>query len=92
MSNENLFIVPSIRPFPYWADYLKNFSKNGHDISKMDVLIVDEGEEKGRATMKQLYPETNFEFFGPKEREDFFRSRFGEKYKNFLSFASHISN
>lgn len=42
MGKEIIFIVPSIRVFDYWKEYLKNFEKFGYDISKIEVLFIDE--------------------------------------------------
>jgi len=84
MSKEINFIIPSIRVFEYWRDYLKNFEKFGHDISKIEVLFIDEGDESTRKKIREIFSETNFEFFGPMEREGFFRENFGKNWQKYI--------
>ena len=85
MSEKTTFIVPSIRVFSVWKDYLKNFEKYDHNADDADVLMIDEGDELIRKKNKEMFPESNFEFFGPKERENFFRERFGTKWQECAS-------
>jgi len=84
MNEKITFIIPSIRVFEFWNDYLKNFEKFGHDLSKIEVLFIDEGDELTRKKTKEIFSETNFEFFGPKEREKFFKDNFGQNWQKYI--------
>ena len=78
------FIIPSIRVFDLWKEYLQNFDKFGHDTSKIDVLFIDEGDDATRLKTREIFSETNFEFFGPAEREKFFKDNFGNDWQRYL--------
>jgi len=84
MNNRIAFIIPSIRVFEGWKEYIKNFENFGHDLSKIEVLFIDEGDETTRKKIKQIFSETNFEFFGPAEREIFFRENFGANWQKYI--------
>lgn len=84
MEKEISFIVPSIRIFDHWKEYLKNFQKFGHDVSKIEVLFIDEGDESTRKKIKEIFSETDFEFFGPLERENFFKENFGKAWQRYI--------
>ncbi|HLC39426.1 MAG TPA: hypothetical protein VJJ76_00930 [archaeon] len=87
MSSEKeiVFIVPTIRPFGFWKDYLNNFEKFGHSVQSASVLMIDEGDELVRKKNRELFPATGFEFFGPKEREGFFKEHFGDQWQKFAT-------
>lgn len=63
-------IVPSVRIFENWKKYQENFDKYGHNP---DVIVIDEEDGKIRDENKKIIP--NAEFYGRKEREQWFKDR-----------------
>lgn len=53
-----------------------------HDCS---VIVVDEGDKKVREKNKQILSNLSHVFYGPVERENWFRHRFKSSYKRYLS-------
>jgi len=49
------------------------------------LLVIDEGDETIRRKNDLILSDIPHEYYGPKEREMFFRSRFGSSGENFLS-------
>lgn len=49
------------------------------------VTVIDEGEEKIRKKNEVLLADIHHEYYGPKEREEWFKTRFGTKYETYLS-------
>jgi hypothetical protein len=49
------------------------------------VTVIDEGEEKVRRKNEVLLKDVPHEYYGPRERKEWFKRRFGAKYKPYLS-------
>jgi hypothetical protein len=56
--------------------YLRNANK---------IIIVDEGEKSVRFKNSIRFYDLNIDFYGPYERESWFKERFGTSYKRYLS-------
>lgn len=63
---------------------IRKFSEY-NDIANEKIIVVDEGDESIRKRNKEILRELNIVFYGPKERAEWFRSRFGESYSKYLS-------
>ena len=50
-----------------------------------EIIVVDEGDGKLRDKNSRLLEELSYRFFGPKEREEWFKQRFGSSYEKYLS-------
>ena len=64
-------IIPSIRRFEYWAKYSNDFKKYGHEP---DIYVIDEEYGEARDNNKVLMG-NQVEFFGRKERQQWFKDR-----------------
>ncbi|MEM3662700.1 MAG: hypothetical protein QXI68_03835, partial [Sulfolobales archaeon] len=51
------------------------------------IIVVDEGDESIRKYNREILSryDVELEFYGPRERENWFRERFGSSYERFLS-------
>lgn len=48
------------------------------------ILVIDEGDENVRRLNEKLLPNIPHEYYGPKEREEWFKQRFGNSYTKYL--------
>jgi hypothetical protein len=66
---------------------LTNFSMFKDSLQKHEVkiVVVDEGDEAVRRRNRKLLSGLEYKFYGPKEREEWFRQRFGTDYEGYLS-------
>jgi len=70
-------IVPSINPLKN----LENFDEAcAHDVK---VLVIDEGDSQTRKANEKILSNLAHEFYGPKEREQWFKERTGQKFKEY---------
>jgi hypothetical protein len=61
--------------------------KNLKDIIadyKVKVLVIDEGDTEIRKINAKILSEIPFEFYGPKEREQWFKGRFGQAFHKYM--------
>jgi hypothetical protein len=49
------------------------------------VIVVDEGDESIRARNERILQSVSRAYYGPKERREWFKERFGKNYEKFLS-------
>jgi hypothetical protein len=49
------------------------------------VIVVDEGDESIRARNERILQNVNRAYYGPRERREWFRGRFGKNWEKFLS-------
>jgi len=49
------------------------------------IIIIDEGESLLRKRNERLFKEHEVNFYGPREREEWFKKRFGANYEKYLS-------
>ncbi|MFX1521397.1 MAG: hypothetical protein ACFFCD_15925, partial [Promethearchaeota archaeon] len=87
-----VLIIPSIHVFDYWKKYIENFRKYDHDLERIKALVIDEEPNKVRAKNKELFSDVDTEFWGKKEREQYFQDRFGqqwEKYEKLIPRRAH---
>jgi hypothetical protein len=73
-------IVPTVRKFEEWKQYSDNFKKYKHDY---DLLIIGEEENVNKDTM----PEG--EFWGVKERSNWFASKGLERFEDLIPKKHH---
>lgn len=52
---------------------------------RAEVIVVDEGNEKLRERNRLMLSDLKTRFYGPEEREKWFKDRFGNRYEEFLS-------
>lgn len=64
---------------------LRQFALRGDLEGVERIVVVDEGGEEARRKSLALLNGFNVEFHGPREREDFFKTRFGGSYERHLS-------
>ncbi len=70
-------VVTSINDLEHLTDeHVKNIGK---------IRIVDEGEEDIRSRNSARLKDLNLEFYGPRERDQWFRKRFKSCYRKYLS-------
>lgn len=76
----------------YVLDNLWGFRVRG-DLEDVErIIVVDEGDERVRRESLKMLEGLNIEFHGPREREEFFRSRYGSSYKKYLSLIPERSH
>lgn len=51
---------------------------------EVKVLVVDEGDESIRKINEKFLSDIPHEYYGPKEREEWFKSKFGQSYQKYL--------
>jgi hypothetical protein len=81
-------IVPSINPLVN----LKDFNCEDENVK---VIVVDEGDEKIRKKNSEILSSIMHEYYGPKERKQWFKGRFGgsfEKYYNLIPKRCHAES
>jgi hypothetical protein len=54
-------------------------------ITSTKVIAVDEGDESVRAQNDKILPNVDKAYYGPRERREWFKERFGKNYEKFLS-------
>ncbi|MEM1566385.1 MAG: alpha-1 4-glucan-protein synthase [Candidatus Bathyarchaeia archaeon] len=52
-------------------------------VNEVKVLVIDEGDENVRKTNDKLLSGLSHEYYGPKEREAWFKERFGRSYQKY---------
>ncbi|MDT7888663.1 MAG: hypothetical protein RQ885_06770 [Desulfurococcales archaeon] len=88
MSNRVWVVTASIYVLEnVWSFYVRG------DLEGIEKLIVvDEGDEAVRSKSRELLRGLDVEFHGPREREAFFKSRFGSSYEKYLSLIPERSH
>jgi hypothetical protein len=56
------------------------------------IIVVDEGDEITRRKSLEMLKGLDIEFHGPREREGFFRSRYGSSHERYLSLVPERSH
>jgi len=70
-----------------WSFYVRG------DLEGVErVVVVDEGDEAVRGKSREMLNGLEVEFHGPREREEFFKSRFGSSYEKYLSLIPERSH
>lgn len=66
---------------------LENIREFEEELSRYDckVLVIDESNQVLRKANTKLISHLPFEYYGVQERKEWFTSRFGLKYRNYLS-------
>lgn len=59
--------------------------KNSLQRYDVKIVVVDEGAKAIRRRNKEILSGLNYEFYGPKERKEWFKQRFVSNYKHYLS-------
>ncbi|GAY25945.1 hypothetical protein ATG_11480 [Desulfurococcaceae archaeon AG1] len=76
----------------YVLDNLWGFRVKG-DLEDVErIIVVDEGDERVRQESLKMLKGLDIEFHGPREREAFFRSRYGSSYEKYLSLIPERSH
>lgn len=72
-------VIASISP-------IENLCMLKSDVEPLEtrILIVDEGDEKIRSLNDKLLANIPHEHYGPREREKWFKERFGEAFEKYL--------
>lgn len=68
------------------VNFLNNFkafkeSFNGHEV---DIIVVDEGDHVKRRKNKEVLSGLSYEFYGPRERKEWFKDRFNSLCEAYL--------
>lgn len=63
---------------------LENLRALRNSSVEAKILVIDEGDEKVRKLNQELLSDIPHEFYGPKEREEWFKERFGKSYRKYL--------
>lgn len=77
-----LIVIASINPLNNFKK-LQNFGENGD--SEIKVVVIDEGNKQVRKQNEKILSEFPKAFFGPKERETWFKQRFASQASEFLT-------
>ncbi|MGC9148210.1 MAG: hypothetical protein ACP5GI_02035 [Sulfolobales archaeon] len=83
-------VTASIYPLDNLLDLLKN-----ETIQPDKILVIDEGDEKIREKNREILKELDLEkifFYGPRERTEWFKSRYGSSYEKYLSLIPERSH
>ncbi len=56
-----------------------------YDEEAIKVIIIDEGDEKIRTKNDEHLDDVPHEHYGPKERDEWFKQRFGSTYRRYVS-------
>lgn len=59
--------------------------KNSLAQNDCEIKVIDEGNENLRTKNREILAGLDFEFYGPKERENWFKQRFGSSYAKYVS-------
>lgn len=71
-------IVPSI-------NQLKNLETlDATSICETKILVIDEGDEQTRKVNHRILSNFYHEFYGPKEREQWFKDKLGQNFEKYL--------
>ncbi len=83
-------VTASIYPLDNLLDLLKN-----ETMQPEKILVIDEGDEKirdrNREILRELDPGKIF-FYGPRERVEWFKGRYGSSYERYLSLIPERSH
>lgn len=60
-------------------------SLQNHEKGEVKVIIIDEGNKKVRLKNDEHIKDVPHEHFGPQEREEWFKKRFGSAYRKYAS-------
>ncbi|MEM2137343.1 MAG: hypothetical protein QXI93_05250 [Candidatus Methanomethylicia archaeon] len=71
-------VIASINPLVN----LNTLNEDNHDIK---VIVVDEGDESIRKVNSEILSKVKYEYYGPRERESWFKERFGASFERYLS-------
>ncbi|PWV36997.1 MAG: hypothetical protein DJ555_04440 [Desulfurococcaceae archaeon] len=69
----------------YALDNLWEFKARGDLEGVEKIIVIDEGDERVRRETLKMLGGLDVEFHGPREREAFFRSRYGSSYEKYFS-------
>lgn len=58
---------------------------NTWENNNVKIIIIDEGNEWTRKRNRSHLEKISYEHYGPKERKNWFKSRFGKAYKKYLN-------
>ena len=72
-------VTSSIYPLYNLAEFRKRFS----DFNEINLNIIDEGDEVVRKINSKLLTNIEHNFYGPKERIEWFKKLFGESYEQY---------
>jgi len=75
-------VIASVNFLSNLYSFEKEFIKLKDDIK---VIIIDEGNEAIREKNNKILKDHNYEFYGPKERVQWFKERFMSGYKKYSS-------
>lgn len=75
-------IVTSVNELINIDKFRQNLESEKYDIK---LIVIDEGESCLRKKNEKILRDIPHAFYGPKEREEWFRQRFGSKYEEYLS-------
>lgn len=75
-------IIASINVLSNIAQLKEHFINSDHTVK---VLIIDEGNEQIRGENADLLRDICYEFYGPRERSEWFRQRFSSGFEKFSS-------
>lgn len=71
-------VIASINPLTN----LNTLNETDHNIK---VIVVDEGDESVRNINSKILSKVKYEYYGPRERENWFKERFGASFEKYLS-------
>jgi len=77
-----LIVIASINELTNIQAFKPALKKGDLDLK---VIVVDEGNYGIRKRNERILSEVPHAFYGPKEREDWFKQRFGSAYEKYLS-------
>jgi len=83
-------VTASIYPLDNLVDLLRNES-----VEPGKILVIDEGDEKIRERNKEILRRLGLEkifFYGPGEREEWFKERYGSSYEKYLGLIPERSH
>jgi hypothetical protein len=78
--NKVYLVTASINELTNLSMFKGNLQR--HEVK---IVVVDEGDEAIRRRNMELLSGLEHEFYGPKERKEWFRQRFGNDYEHYLS-------
>ncbi|MBS7647352.1 hypothetical protein KEJ24_05905 [Candidatus Bathyarchaeota archaeon] len=73
-------VTASINPL----ENLNVLANNPSSIDEVKILVIDEGDENVRRLNEKLLSRVLHEYYGPKEREKWFKDRFGRSYRKYV--------
>jgi hypothetical protein len=75
-------VIASVNVLSNFHDFEKEFVKLKDDVK---VIVIDEGDEAIRGKNKEILKDHSYEFYGPKERGQWFKERFMSSYEKYSS-------